>query len=87
MAGRIQQEFPVNFPVSREFGAETGSQLKVSKFAKRERPNSSNDILRTNDYCACESWRTTRNIPCPGVSTFFGSNFVFAAWTDCQVGP
>ena len=27
------------------------------------------------------------NIPWPGVSTFFGSNLVFAAWTAGQTGP
>jgi hypothetical protein len=27
------------------------------------------------------------NIPCPGVSTFCGSYFFFAAWTIGQTGP
>ena len=46
-----------------------------------------------NIMAASAAQRTRRlklqpgNIACPGVSTFFGSNFVFAAWTVCQAGP
>ena len=68
--------------------------LELSEHAKKvielaQQGERKSDLLRERTDAAFGWAHKTQagNIPCPGVSTFFGSYFFFAAWTVGQTGP